>query len=641
MNMTYKLLYNDAVAMTGGQAVPGGVSVAQLTQLLRTEGVSRIIVTTEDVSRYKRFRLPSNTTVWHRDRLDEAQEILAGTPGVTVLIHDQQCAAEKRKLRKRDRLPMPTQRVAINDRVCEGCGDCGTKSNCLSLQPLNTEFGEKTTIHQSSCNFDESCLLGDCPSFVTVEAKPGRRRTNKERRPKEPILDLPEPSFEPNGGYALRLVGIGGTGVVTVSQVLGTAAMLEGRHVTGLDQTGLSQKGGMVISDLHVASKEPPPSAKLSSMRAHTYIAFDPLAAASSASLSVASPGRTIAIVSTERTDTGRMIADRSIAYPDLDDLKSTIDAASRARDNIYLDPRPISEGLLGNHQLSNVVVLGAAYQAGAVPIKSSSIERAIELNGVAVEANLAAFRWGRAMVASRESTEVQLRRHLPRSRSAPEGSQALSGLEQEDMPHELRQLMQVRASDLVAYQNKGYAQRYVAFVMTVLRAERELIRPNSFELAEGVARYLYKLMAYKDEYEVARLHLETAWRHSHVELGRGRVQFHLHPPVLRALGMKRKIRIGMWARPIFGGLVAMRRLRGTFFDPFGHTKMRSLERELIEEYIGVIEEVVADLSKETYGRACAIAKLPDMIRGYEDVKLRSVAAYRAELGRLQAATST
>ncbi|HEX5504212.1 MAG TPA: indolepyruvate ferredoxin oxidoreductase family protein, partial [Thermomicrobiales bacterium] len=408
VNITYKLLYNSAVAMTGGQDAIGALPIPALTERLAVEGVRRIIITTEEPDRYRGVRLPANTTVWHRDRLPEAHEALAATPGVTVLLHDGQCATEKRRLRKRGKLAEPATRVVIDERVCEGCGDCGRRSNCLSVIPVATEFGRKTRIHQSSCNKDYSCLLGDCPAFLTVTAKDEGRE-----RPRHPIpappADLPAPAPRvPADRFAVRMLGIGGTGVVTVSQILGAAATLDGLAVWGLDQTGLAQKGGAVVSDL-TFSREPPktplgagvPAPKIAAGGADLYLGFDLLVANEAAQLAAADPARTIAVVSTSQTPTGKMVSDPRAGFPESRGILAKIARASRAEHNVALDATGAAQALCGDHLPANLLLVGAAYQAGALPLAADAIERAIELNGVGVASNLAAFRWGRAAVAA------------------------------------------------------------------------------------------------------------------------------------------------------------------------------------------------------------------------------------------------
>ncbi len=635
VNITYKILYNSAVAMTGGHTATGQLPIPALVRRLEAEGVKRIIITTDDVEKYRGVTLSPIAEVWPRERIIEAQETLAATPGVTVLIHDQQCAAEKRRLRKRGRLAEPPTRVFINERVCEGCGDCGRTSNCLSVQPVDTEFGRKTQIHQSSCNKDYSCLRGDCPSFITGEpVKNGHRPAGRGAGRREVLdrsLALPEPVRRvPDEGFALHMMGIGGTGVVTVNQILGTAALLDGRHVWGLDQTGLSQKGGPVVSDLKIGSA-PQKTSKVSAGGADLYLGFDLLVAADPNNLAKADPDRTIAVISTSKIPTGRMVVDPNATFPALADLLGAIAASTRREGNVYLDAQALAEALFGDHMPANILLLGAAYQAGALPISAAAIEQAIRLNGAAVETNLAAFRWGRLAVADPARVEA-LVKPAPRDVARPEPPAAVRPLYDWAAPgSELRRLLAVRVPDLVDYQDLAYARAYATFVRRVARVEQERT-PGQTALAEAVARYLYKLMAYKDEYEVARLHLDPAVRREiAARFGpEARIAWHLHPPLLRALGLTHKVKLGPWFAPAFQALRQMKRLRGTPLDPFGHTEVRRTERALIAEYRQMIEAACARLTPENHALAVRLAELPDMVRGYERVKLENVRRYRA-----------
>jgi indolepyruvate ferredoxin oxidoreductase len=636
VNITYKILYNAAVAMTGGQVAAGAIGIPALTRWLEAEGVKRTIITTGEPATYGGVSVAANTQVWHRDRLIEAQAALAATPGVTVLIHDQQCAAEKRRLRKRGRQIDPLVRVHINERVCEGCGDCGKKSNCLSVQPVETEFGRKTHIHQSSCNKDYSCLLGDCPSFMTVTPLGPPRK--KERRLPALDAELPEPVLKvPAESFAVHMMGIGGTGVVTVNQILGTAALLDGRHVRGLDQTGLSQKGGPVVSDLKVATRPLEAANKVSAGGADLYLGFDLLVATDPANLDKAESGRTIAVVSTSHIPTGQMVIDTTVSFPELGSTLISIDRVTRKDDNVYLDAQALSESLFNDHMATNPLMLGAAYQAGALPISAASIEEAIRLNGVSVEMNLLAFRWGRMAVVDGKRVEAVAKQATGRQ----EVTQVLSAearalIDSVGASGELRRLLEVRVPELIAYQDAAYARRYVEFVRTVAETEARKT-PGRTGLSEAVARSLHKLMAYKDEYEVARLHLDAAVEADlRAEFGTAiAVHWHLHPPILRALGLKKKLKLGRWFAPAFRLLRAMKGLRGTALDPFGRAAVRRVERALPDEYRQTIEAVLSRLEPSTHDLAVEIADLPDAIRGYEHIKLESVDRVRARTTEL------
>jgi len=639
VNITYKILYNSAVAMTGGQAAAGALPVPALTRRLEADGVKRIIVTTDDPARYKGVTLAARTEVWHRDRLIEAQSELAATPGVTVLIHDQQCAAEKRRLRKRGKQADPLTRVFINERVCEGCGDCGKKSNCLSVQPVETEFGRKTRIHQSSCNKDYSCLLGDCPSFLTIE--PVGPPPKKEPRLTPLDVELPEPALKvPADGFAVHMMGIGGTGVVTINQILGTAALLDGKHVRGLDQTGLSQKGGPVVSDLKLAQEPIEAASKIAAGGADLYLGFDLLVSTDPANLDKAEPGRTIAVVSTSQIPTGQMVTNTGVQFPELAGLLMSIDRVTRKDPNVYLDAQAIAEALFSDHMATNAIMVGAAYQAGALPISAASIERAIRLNGVSVEMNLLAFRWGRLSVVDPQQVELAVKRATGQAGQQARAldAEARKLVDSLAAHGEVRRLLEVRVPELIAYQDAVYARQYVEVVRRVAETEAALA-PGRHGLTEAVARNLHKLMAYKDEYEVARLHLDAAVRAELRERFGQRIQvhWHLHPPLLRALGLKKKIRLGAWFTPAFKMLRSMRRLRGSALDVFGYAEVRRVERRLIGEYREMLDAVLAKLGPDTHDLVVAIAELPDQVRGYEEIKLESVKRFRDQAGALLA----
>ena len=636
VNVTYKILYNSAVAMTGGQTAAGALSIPALTRRLEAEGVKRTIITTDDPGKYQGQTIAANAQVWHRDQLLEAQSTLAAIPGVTALIHDQQCAAEKRRLRKRGKLADPATRVFINERVCEGCGDCGVKSNCLSVQPVETEFGRKTQIHQSSCNKDYSCLLGDCPSFLTVV--PGPMPVAKTRRLPPLDVELPEPALRvPTEGFALHMMGIGGTGVVTVNQILGTAALLDGKHVRGLDQTGLSQKGGPVVSDLRIATEALPGANKLSAGAADLYLGFDLLVTADPANLDKADPARTIAVVSTSRIPTGSMVADAAVHFPELQSVLMSIDRVTRKDANVYVDAQAMAEGLFADHMATNPILMGAAYQAGAVPISVASIEQAIRLNGVSVEMNLLAFRWGRMAVVDAKRVEAAMAQASGKAVVAPALSpEARRIVDAVGADGELQRLLEVRVPELIAYQDAAYARRYADFVRRALTVEAART-PGQSGIAVAVARGLHGLMAYKDEYEVARLHLDPAVRADVVaRFGPdARVFWHLHPPILRALGLQKKIRLGSWFTPAFRALRALRGLRGTALDIFGRAEVRREERRLIDEYRALVETALERLGPATRDIAVAIAQLPEEVRGYEHIKLDGVKRFREKAAQL------
>ncbi|QRY45173.1 indolepyruvate ferredoxin oxidoreductase family protein [Mycolicibacterium nivoides] len=630
ITITYKLLYNSAVAMTGGQQAVGLMTVAQICRTMAAEGVARIIITTEDTTRYRRTDLPANTSVWDRTRLDEAQLTLTDTAGVTLLIHDQECATELRRKRKRGLTPAPSQRIFINERVCEGCGDCGQKSNCLSVIPVDTEFGRKTHIDQSSCNQDLACLAGDCPSFISVTTSgSGRRRFDAIPE----VAAVADPSVPEWSVHTTRIAGIGGSGVVTLAQILATAAAQSGIHVRALDQTGLAQKGGAVISDIKLTRRESVTAHKAASGECDLYLGCDLLVAADPKHLTAADPHRTVAVVSSSEVPTGRMVVDPTVGYPDHDLLEAPIRAASRR--TMVLDARRASNTLLGDEQYANLLLVGAAYQIGALPLPASAIENAIATNGVKVEANIAALRYGRFAVADPGGFAEMLAARSAAPASPPQSPTADRLIDRvgPTAGSELLRLLRIRIPELIAYQDVRYAEQYSDFVSGVLRAEAAKA-PGSTALTEAVAANLYKLMAYKDEYEVARLSLDPAVHAAiRAEFGAdAAVSYRLHPPALRAMGMQRKLELGPWIRPAFRVLIAMRRLRGTALDPFGHARVRRLERALIGEYRQTVEAVLRGLSPANIQLAVEIARLPDGIRGYESIKTESVHRYRAEL---------
>jgi indolepyruvate ferredoxin oxidoreductase len=615
-NITYKLLYNATVAMTGGQDVEGGIPVPDLTRWLEIEGVKKIIVTSDDPGKYDGVELSAIAEVRPREELMRAQRELSKIEGTTVLIHDQHCAAEKRRLRKKGLFPDPATRVVINERVCEGCGDCGKKSDCLSVLPTETEFGRKTQIHQASCNKDYSCVDGDCPSFLTVI--PGK----KARKAFETVpVKLPEPAMLVGDASTLRMIGIGGTGVVTVSQIVGMAALLDGKQTRGLDQTGLAQKGGAVISDVRIFRDGDEGSNKASAAGVDAYIGFDLLGATLPKNLLTASPDRTVAVVSTSQVPTGSMVIDTTVGFAELTKSLDAIEATTRRGENVFIDAQALSEALFDDHMPTNTILLGAAWQKGLIPISLDAMRRAIEMNGAAVEKSLAAFDWGRATVAAPDAVEAATRFDAP---VVEISAKARAIIDSVGASGSLVELLEVRVPELIAYQNARYAQEYADYVRSV----RE--RDEHGTLTAAVARQLFKLMAYKDEFEVARLHLDPTER-ARIKREFGddvKIHFNLHPPVLRALGMKRKLKLGTWFDVMFRLLYAMRMVRGTKLDVFGMAKVRRVEKRLPAEYRGLVENALAAGSYDT---AVALAELPDVIRGYEDIKLGNVELFRQQ----------
>ena len=650
VNITYKLLYNGTVAMTGGQDPEGQIGVEAVAHKLLTEGVARVLITTEDRGRYRRRDLPRGVEVWGRERLIEAQELLAKVPGTTVLIHDQACAAENRRARKRGLLEAPNQRVVINARICEGCGDCGQVSNCLSVQPVETPFGRKTEIDQTTCNLDYSCLEGDCPSFMAVKYKePGRlaKLFGRDQGPTAagPVApssgptppDAPDPELVvPEDDFAMRITGIGGTGVVTVAQVLGTAAMLAGYNVRGLDQIGLSQKAGPVLSDVRLSRSGPTPTNRLGRGQADLLLAFDQLVAGSDRGLLASDKAATVAVGSTSTTPTGDMITHLDLALPSVDELVDRINTQTRDGHH-WADAQAITEDIFGQSTTANMFVVGMAVQAGALPIGAGFVEQAITLNGVAVDSNTAAFRWGRAQVfdpAAVEAARLRQRGEAVESEIEALTPDVRARLDSLAVSGDLLSELDMYAAELVGWGSASTTETWLGTIENVRAAERS-VAGASQSLTAAVGAGLFKLMAYKDEYEVARLMTDqAALREANEAAGAGgSVAWKLHPPILRALGINKKISVGSWATPGVRVLAKGKRLRGTMLDPFRWPEVRKIERALPGEYVEAIEHVLATLSTANLDAAVAVADLPDLVRGYEDIKLANVEIYRARLG--------
>ena len=626
--MTYKILYNSAVAMTGGQAADGLMPVPEMTHLLYAEGVKKTLVISDDPAKFAPdANWAPGAEVWERERMDEAQLLLRDTPGVTALIYDQECAANLRRKRRRGLAADPALRIVINEAVCEGCGDCGAVSNCLSVQPVETEFGRKTQIHQSSCNKDYTCLEGNCPAFMSVipselPQQPARPSFRVERA-------LAAPSRRVNGSANILMMGIGGTGVVTANQVLGTAAALDGLHVRSLDQTGLSQKGGPVVSNLKITDAPIDIAPKIGAGATDAFLVFDALTATAGANLARAHPQRSVAIVSTSKVPTGAMVRDTTVEYPEADHLLEIINQATRAGDNVFFDALGLAEALFGDHMMANFIVIGAAYQAGTLPMSAHAIERAIELNGVKVEDNQHAFRAGRLAVSDRDwlaGLDVKRVGEAPPTSQGERSAAAQTLIDSLPAEGELKRLIEIRVPELIAYQNEAYARQYLEDVTRVYAAEQAAC-PGQTDLSQAVARYLFKLMAYKDEYEVARLSLKPEAREAiNAQFGeKARVRYHLQPPLLKALGLKRKLQVGRWFDVVYRVLRPMRFLRGTPFDPFGYDHVRQVERELVLDYRRLVFAAIDELSADNYARAVDLAQLPDVIRGYDEVKLGNV----------------
>ncbi len=621
VNITYKLLYNDAVAMTGGQPIDGTLTVPMIAQQLIGEGVKRIVVVTEDVSRYSNGSgLPSTVPVYDRSDLDLVQTELREVPGVSVLIYDQTCAAEKRRRRKKGTLATPTKRLFINEAVCEGCGDCGVQSNCTSLLPLETEFGRKRVIDQSSCNMDYSCVKGFCPSFVTVEGgKPRKQKASKGAKEDSfaplPQPELPQVSASP---YNILITGIGGTGVITVGALLGMAAHLEGKGASALDMTGMSQKNGAVTSHVRIAlTPQDIRAQRIAAGEADLVLGCDMLTAGAEDAIAKTRAGRSTAVINIHEQPTGHFAQQPDWDYP-VERIRALINEAVEERAH-FLEATRIATALMGDSIATNLFMLGFAFQKGLIPLGEASLMRAIELNAVAIDANKQAFLWGRRAAVDLPAVERVV------SPAQPVVVQ---------MPETLDRLLERRIEFLTAYQNAAYAQRYRQLVERAREAAAAAGLDDS--LAKAVARNLFKLMAYKDEYEVARLYSDPAFeaRLRSTFDGDFSIKFNLAPPMFSkrdANGHLIKSEYGGWMKYAFRLLARMRWLRHTALDPFGHTAERKTERRLISDYETTIEQCLSVLSKDTYQLTSRLAALPDKIRGFGHVKEDNIAAYEKD----------
>ena len=625
VDMTYKILFNDAVAMTGGQPHDGPLTVPRISQQMMAEGASRVVVVTDEPDKYPSDAgFARGTKVFHRDDLMKVQKELREEKGVSVLIYDQTCAAEKRRRRRRGTFPDPLKRVMINELVCEGCGDCSVKSNCLSVVPKETEFGRKRTIDQSSCNKDYSCVNGFCPSFVTIHGTDLKKPRTVSREVKVPDIfeALPEPSIaETTEPYGMLITGIGGTGVVTIGAIVAMAAHIEGKGCSVLDMVGLAQKGGAVVTHIRLADKpEDLHAVRIASGGANMILGCDIVTAASVDVLSKVAPGETRAVINSHETITGDFTRDPDLEFPG-EELHQGIARVVGGDRVDFLEGTKLATALLGNSIASNMFMLGCAWQKGLVPITLEALFKAIELNGVAVDANKQAFTWGR-----RAAHDPDLVRKM--ASVDEEGDEAASEVKAETLVG----LVERRVRFLNGYQGETLARRYKDFVVKVQTSEAHRV-PGTEALSMAVARYYFKLLAYKDEYEVARLHTETDFLNEVAgafESGY-KLKFHLAPPLLSRrdpeTGEARKMEFGEWILPLFRMMARLKFLRGTPLDIFGYSAERKRERQLISEYEATVERLLRDLTTENHATAVAIASLPEQIRGYGHVKDRSVDA--------------
>jgi indolepyruvate ferredoxin oxidoreductase len=632
VNITYKLLYNDAVAMTGGQQVgerPEGHSVLQIHKSLLAEGVTRLVIVSDQPEKYQGVALEPGVTVHHRDELDTIQRQFREIAGTTAIIYDQTCATEKRRRRKRGKLAEPDRRVVINEAVCEGCGDCSVQSNCLSVEPVETEFGRKRRINQNSCNKDYSCLKGFCPSFVTIQG--GQLRKPKKAAPGSAaaLPPLPEPLLPATDtAWGIVVGGVGGTGVITIGQLLGMAAHLEGKGVVTQDAGGLAQKGGATWSHIQIADRpEAIHTTKVDTAKADLVIACDSIVGAMKTTLAVMQQGHTFVALNTHGTPTASFLADPDWQFP-----QGACEAALRASVGPGLlgafDAEQVAVQMLGDSIYANPLLLGYAWQQGRVPLSHAALMRAMVLNAVQVENNQAAFEWGRRCAHDLATVQALFK--------------APSVIRFVRKPG-LAETLASRVEFLTGYQNAAYAAQYRAFVEQVQSAEvRAVGEQGGSALSEAVARHLFKLMAYKDEYEVARLHTSAAFSAGLAEMFEGdySIVHHLAPPGLarkNAQGELVKQAFGPWVRRAFGVLARLKVLRGSALDPFGRSPERRTERALIAEYRACIEELLTTLSPANRALAAEIARIPEDIRGYGHVKERHLLAARAKWQPLMA----
>ncbi|MGB5079844.1 MAG: indolepyruvate ferredoxin oxidoreductase family protein [Burkholderiales bacterium] len=631
VSMTYKILYNDAVAMTGGQHVDGPLDPARVSRQIAAEGVGTIVAVVDE-----KEPLPAGpdwapgVTFRPREDLDAVQRELREVKGVSAIIYVQTCATEKRRRRKRDDFPDPPRRVLINELVCEGCGDCSVKSNCLSVEPLETEFGRKRTINQSACNKDYSCLEGFCPSFVTVEGGSLRKGTAAGPEGESEFPPLPEPQAPAlDQPFQVLVTGIGGMGVITIGQILAMAAHLEGKGATVLDMSGLAQKFGPVMSHVKIAqTPEEVHSVRVGTGAANLVLGCDLVVTSGTEALSKMNDSTTRVVVNATVSPTAEFVKNPDWRLPGTD-LRGDIVAAAGASNVELIPAGKLATALLGDAIATNMFMLGYAFQKGWVPLAETSLMRAIELNAVAVDFNRNAFLWGRRAAADLARVE-----RLATPADVIPISQAFS--------RNLDELVARRVEFLSEYQNAAYASRYRSLIERVRGAESKL--GSGTALTEAVARYYFKLMAYKDEYEVARLHSDPAFLHRIEGRFEGdyRLKFHLAPPILGRrdprTGEPRKSEFGPWMRIAFGILARLKFLRGTALDVFGRTEERRTERRLIADYEATLVELLGRLDRQNHALAVEIASVPEDIRGFGHIKLRHLElAERRQAGLLAA----
>ena len=622
VNITYKILYNDAVAMTGGQPIgerSEGHTTLQIAQSMRAEGAKRIAIVTDEPEKYDGADLVADVNVYHRTLLDQVQREMREVKGCSVIIYDQTCATEKRRRRKRGTMVDPAVRVLINDLVCEGCGDCGVQSNCLSVEPLETEFGRKRTINQNTCNKDVSCLKGFCPSFVTVEGGQLKKKAKGVSRIALPEIELPLPTLpKTQHAWGTVVAGVGGTGVITIGQLLGMAAHIEGKGIVTQDSAGLAQKGGATWSHVLIADdQESIRTTRVSMAAADLIIGCDPIVSAGKETLQRMLQGRTHVALNAYSTPTAAFVKNANWQNP-AEQCAADIANAVGLEGLSAFDANRVSTQVLGDTIYINPMLLGFAWQKGWVPLGHEALMRAIELNDVAVAQNIAAFEWGR---------------HCAHHWNVVDALLAPAQVIQFHKPQGVDALVAKRVAFLTDYQNASYAKRYSDVVLRVKAAEAAFHKTS---LSEAVARNLFKLMAYKDEYEVARLHTNTAFLQKIGDMFEGdyTVNYHLAPPIISKTNEKGELQKQKFGPLMLTGFKLLKHfkvLRGTPLDIFGNTEEREMERALIGEYVASIEEVLAKLNADNHALALEIANLPDAVKGFGHVKARNVVAVRSK----------
>jgi indolepyruvate ferredoxin oxidoreductase len=629
-NITFKILFNGVVAMTGGQKHEGELTVEAIDHQVAAEGVAKIALVTDEPNKYSSdIQWPPGLTIFHRNVINEVQSELAETAGVTVLIYDQTCATEKRRLRKRGLMPDPDARIIINELVCEGCGDCGTASNCVAVQPVETEYGRKRRIDQSACNKDFSCLEGFCPSFVTVHGARMKKAPlpGKEETRGQPAL--PEPKIAALGDtpYGILIAGLGGTGVVTVSAILGMAAHLEGKGVGVIDMAGLAQKGGAVYCHVKIGRTPNDVHAiRIAAGEANLLLGCDLVVAGGKQVLAAVEQGRTAVLVNSAEVFPGDIERNPDFVLPS-EQIKQAIRRAG-GPESIFVDTTALAQALLGDSIAANIFILGYAWQKGYLPLSEAAILRAIELNGESVPMNHSAFLWGRRAAHDLANVEAVIE-SLRRPSDVRQRSKSLE------------EVIERRAAFLVAYQNEAYSAHYRARVDAIAKLEKARF-PGSTQLTEAVARYLFKLMAFKDEFEVARLYTSEPFQRQLAETFEGdlTLELHLAPPIpflqrKTDFGGSRKITFGPWMFKAMKVLAKLKWMRGSWFDVTRFNNDRIVERRLLADYEALLDEILRSATPENHAAAVALARLPEKIRGFGHIKARHIAAADAERERL------